>query len=125
MDTTLFAKGNYFNGRISRIDPNSNAVFVDIGADRYGLLAFSSSYGSSITADSSTLTVGQQLVVYITQEEEGNKGVSLAIADELPVNKVVHNHNVKKSYALDICYGLAILLFVMLFIVAVGNGDFS
>ncbi len=125
METVMFAKGNYFNGKISRIDPNSNAVFVDIGADRYGFLPFSNSYAGSITADSSTLTVGQQLVVYITQEEEGNKGVSLAIADELPVNKVVHDHSVKKTYAVDICYGLAILLFVMLFIVTVGNGDFS
>lgn len=122
MDTVLFAKGNYFNGRISRIDPNSNAVFVDIGADRYGFLPFSSSYGGSITADCSTLTVGQQLVVYITQEEEGNKGVSLAIADELPADIVVHEHSEKKSYVMDVCYGLAILLFVMLFIVTVGKG---
>jgi Ribonuclease G/E len=125
MDTVLFAKGNYFNGKISRIDPNSNAVFVDIGADRYGFLPFSSVYGGSITADSATLIVGQQLVVYITQEEEGNKGVSLAIADELPINKIVHNHSVKKSYVVDVCYGLVILFFVMLFIVTVGNGDFS
>src|SRR5262252_1333059 len=33
-------KGNIYSGRITRIEPSLEAVFVDYGADRHGFLPF-------------------------------------------------------------------------------------
>lgn len=38
MDNSLFEKGNYFKGRIIRIEPTLEVVFVDYGAERAGFL---------------------------------------------------------------------------------------
>lgn len=79
-------KANIYKGKIVRIEPSLEAVFVDYGAERHGFLpikAISKEYfiNSSILYNKSNikdiLREGQELIVQIDKEERGNKGAAL------------------------------------------------
>ena len=81
-------KGNIYKGKITRVEPSLEAVFVDYGSERQGFLPLkeiAKSYfketGSKENSDrinvQDVLTVGQELVVQIEKEERGNKGAAL------------------------------------------------
>ncbi len=82
-------KGNIYKGKITRVEPSLEAVFVDYGSERQGFLPLkeiSKSYFKKRDGgdDSSgrlnvqdVLSVGQELVVQIEKEERGNKGAAL------------------------------------------------
>ena len=83
-------KGNIYKGKITRVEPSLEAVFVDYGSERQGFLSLkeiSKDYfkqHKSKDGESSgrinvqdVLSVGQELVVQIEKEERGNKGAAL------------------------------------------------
>lgn len=79
-------KANIYKGKIIRIEPSLEAVFVDYGADRHGFLPIkeiSREYflNSSLLYNKSNikemLKEGQELIVQIDKEERGNKGAAL------------------------------------------------
>jgi ribonuclease E len=84
-------KGNIYKGKITRVEPSLEAVFVDYGSERQGFLPLkdiSKSYfkprKNNTEGDSNArfnvqdvLSVGQELVVQIEKEERGNKGAAL------------------------------------------------
>ncbi len=80
-------KANLYKGRITRVEPSLEAVFVDYGAERHGFLPMKEiarAYFSG-TEDSDhsggrprgTLNEGQELIVQVEKEERGNKGAAL------------------------------------------------
>ncbi len=86
-------KANIYKGRITRIEPSLEAVFVDYGADRHGFLPFKEIAPQYLKAGSSfhdrqtvrdSLKVGQELMVQIEKEERGNKGAALTTYISLP-----------------------------------------
>jgi ribonuclease E len=82
-------KGNIYKGKITRVEPSLEAVFVDYGSERQGfrpLIDISKSYFKRRKDDDETngrinvqdvLSVGQELVVQVEKEERGNKGAAL------------------------------------------------
>jgi ribonuclease E len=82
-------KGNIYKGKITRVEPSLEAVFVDYGSERQGFLPLkdiSKSYfkpqddsgenqGRINVQD--VLSVGQEVVVQVEKEERGNKGAAL------------------------------------------------
>jgi ribonuclease E len=81
-------KGNIYKGKITRVEPSLEAVFVDYGSERQGFLPLkeiSKSYfkkrdnddGNGRLNVQDVLSVGQELVVQIEKEERGNKGAAL------------------------------------------------
>lgn len=82
-------KGNIYKGKITRVEPSLEAVFVDYGAERQGFLPLkeiSKSYfkqrdngeeSSGRINVQDVLKVGQELVIQIEKEERGNKGAAL------------------------------------------------
>ncbi|ABA59289.1 RNAse E [Nitrosococcus oceani ATCC 19707] len=81
-------KANIYKGKITRIEPSLDAVFVDYGADRQGFLPLKEvtrSYFQSHQGESGdrpkvqdVLKEGQELVVQVEKEERGNKGAALS-----------------------------------------------
>tara|TARA_B100001250_G_scaffold394141_1_gene397676 strand:+ start:22037 stop:23914 length:1878 start_codon:yes stop_codon:yes gene_type:complete len=79
-------KSNIYKGKISRVEPSLDAVFVDYGQDRHGFLPFkeiSPEYFSKIVPEGEraqikeVLNEGQQIVVQVEKDERGNKGAAL------------------------------------------------
>lgn len=82
-------KGNIYKGRITRVEPSLEAVFVDYGSERQGFLPLkeiAKEYfkDSKKEGESSgrvnvqdVLSVGQELVIQVEKEERGNKGAAL------------------------------------------------
>ena len=83
-------KGNIYKGKITRVEPSLEAVFVDYGSERQGFLPLkevSQNYfkqrGKKEEGESGrinvqdVLSVGQELVIQIEKEERGNKGAAL------------------------------------------------
>jgi ribonuclease E len=81
-------KGNIYKGKITRVEPSLEAVFVEYGSERQGFLPLkeiSSTYFKQQDKDSDSgrinvqdvLSVGQELVVQVEKEERGNKGAAL------------------------------------------------
>lgn len=77
-------KGNIYKGRVSRVEPSLDAVFVDYGTERNGFLplrAIHPQYFRAGTSESTPLrerlAEGQELVVQVDKEERGNKGAAL------------------------------------------------
>lgn len=87
--TTTFKKGNIYKGRITRIVPSLDAVFVDYGEARHGFLPFKEIsrefYTRAATSqnDNSRYSLkdvvreGQEIMVQVDKEERGNKGAAL------------------------------------------------
>jgi len=82
-------KGNIYKGKITRVEPSLEAVFVEYGSERQGFLPLkeiSKDYFKSKKKDGESsgkinvqdvLSVGQELVIQIEKEERGNKGAAL------------------------------------------------
>jgi len=83
-------KGNIYKGKITRVEPSLEAVFVEYGSERQGFLSLkeiSKDYfkqkkqkdgeSSGRINVQDVLSVGQELVVQIEKEERGNKGAAL------------------------------------------------
>ena len=81
-------KSNIYKGKITRIEPSLEAVFVDYGGKRHGFLPFKEIAKQYLGGSTSThkekptlkdmLTVGQKMLVQIEKEERGNKGAALS-----------------------------------------------
>ncbi|MBA3581735.1 MAG: Rne/Rng family ribonuclease [Gammaproteobacteria bacterium] len=80
-------KANIYKGRITRIEPSLEAVFVDYGSERHGFLSFkeiSANYLDQNGSDENTrvsvkdsIKEGQEIIVQVDKEERGNKGAAL------------------------------------------------
>ncbi len=81
-------KANIYKGKITRIEPSLEAVFVDFGAERHGFLSFKEIareyFADNVEGDGGgrpnikeALTEGQALIVQVEKEERGNKGAAL------------------------------------------------
>lgn len=84
-------KANIYKGKITRIEPSLEAVFVDFGSERHGFLPFKeispeyfrarpggeSEETPAPAAIKDLLREGQEVVVQIDKEERGNKGAAL------------------------------------------------
>ncbi|AFP85679.1 ribonuclease, Rne/Rng family [secondary endosymbiont of Heteropsylla cubana] len=80
-------KSNIYKGKITRIEPSLEAVFVDYGADRHGFLALKEISREYFPAQYLTyysrpnlkdvLHEGQEVIVQVDKEERGNKGAAL------------------------------------------------
>src|SRR5690554_5604157 len=77
-------KGNIYKGKITRVEPSLEAVFVEYGSERQGFLPLkeiSKNYFKQSNKDDSdsngrvnvqdVLSVGQELVIQIEKEERG------------------------------------------------------
>ena len=81
-------KGNIYKGKITRVEPSLEAVFVEYGSERQGFLPLKEidkAYFRAPNADDNSgrinvqdvLSVGQELLIQIEKEERGNKGAAL------------------------------------------------
>lgn len=79
-------KANVYKGKITRIEPSLEAVFVDYGAPRHGFLPFreiAKSYYRKHDTETEKFSIrdklseGQELIVQIEKETRGNKGAAL------------------------------------------------
>lgn len=80
-------KSNIYKGKITRIEPSLEAVFVDYGSQRHGFLPFKEIAKEYLIGSTNTqgeklgmkdmLEVGQDVLVQIEKEERGNKGAAL------------------------------------------------
>lgn len=84
-------KANIYKGRVSRVEPSLEAVFVDYGAERHGFLPFKEiapdyckGQHSDYLAVKDAIKVGRELMVQIEKEERGNKGAALTTYISLP-----------------------------------------
>lgn len=86
-------KANIYKGKITRIEPSLEAVFVDYGAERHGFLPFKEiapqylKQGANFhdrQAFRDSLKVSQELMVQVEKEERGNKGAALTTYISLP-----------------------------------------
>ncbi|QJC34394.1 Rne/Rng family ribonuclease [Enterobacteriaceae endosymbiont of Donacia crassipes] len=80
-------KSNIYKGKITRIEPSLEAVFVDYGVDKHGFLPikeitkeylpnnYENFYNKINFKDS--LLIGKEIIVQINKEERGKKGASL------------------------------------------------
>ncbi|QBQ54295.1 Rne/Rng family ribonuclease [Nitrosococcus wardiae] len=81
-------KANVYKGKITRVEPSLEAVFVDYGADRQGFLPlkevargyfqpYQGEPGERLKVQE-VLKEGQELLVQVEKEERGNKGAALS-----------------------------------------------
>ncbi len=79
-------KSNIYKGKITRIEPSLEAVFVDYGGQRHGFLPFKEIAKEYLTGSTSIdeqsslkdmINVGQEVLVQIDKEERGHKGAAL------------------------------------------------
>jgi ribonuclease E len=92
LDTEILGKeqqkANVYKGRITRIEPSLEAVFVDYGGERHGFLPFrevakiyhqtqSESDESERVSIRDKVFEGQELIIQVEKEARGNKGAAL------------------------------------------------
>jgi ribonuclease E len=87
-------KANIYKGRVSRVEPSLEAVFVDYGAERHGFLPFKeiapdylnlkSNQNADHTSIRDSIRVGRELMIQVEKEERGNKGAALTTYISLP-----------------------------------------
>ena len=83
-------KGNIYKGKITRVEPSLEAVFVEYGSERQGFLPLkeisNTYYNERQKKDGESsgrinvqdvLKVGQELIIQVEKEERGNKGAAL------------------------------------------------
>ncbi|MEE8343442.1 MAG: Rne/Rng family ribonuclease, partial [Gammaproteobacteria bacterium] len=80
-------KSNIYKGKITRVEPSLEAVFVDYGGERHGFLPLKeiarSYFDPAAKADGGRMSVkdavreGQELVIQVEKEERGTKGAAL------------------------------------------------
>ncbi|CAD83476.1 ribonuclease E [Candidatus Blochmanniella floridana] len=98
-------KANIYKGKIVRIEPSLEAVFVDYGSEKHGFLPIkeisqeyflcSSSHNKSSIKE--ILREGQELIVQIDKEERGTKGAALTTFISLAGSYLVLMPNNPKS----------------------------
>ncbi len=99
-ENELTRSGNIILGKVEDIVPGMEAAFVNIGAERNGFLYRNELIGylpyrenedqGKAPSVSSLLTKGQTIVVQVTKEETGNKGVRLTEDISLPGKYIVY-----------------------------------
>ncbi|MFY9399127.1 MAG: S1 RNA-binding domain-containing protein, partial [Desulfomonilia bacterium] len=83
-------RGNIYKGRISRIEPSLNAVFVDYGRDKHGLLPLNDINWRFIPdikpgeGSLSLLRKGMEIPVQASREEKNAKGALLTQNISIP-----------------------------------------
>jgi len=89
-------KGNIYKGRVTAIEPNLQAAFVDIGTGKNGFLSFSEIhpeyYGCEKAAQKhwkdlniqEVIKKGQEILVQVVKEAAGTKGASITTYLSLP-----------------------------------------
>ncbi len=79
-------KANIYKGKITRVEPSLDAVFVDYGSSRHGFLPvkeISREYFLKEPESGARLNIreilkeGQEIVIQVEKEERGNKGAAL------------------------------------------------
>jgi len=78
-------KSNIYKGRVTRVEPSLEAVFVEYGAQRQGFLSMREIANSYLNKDPRStnnirelISEGAELLVQIEKEERGNKGAALS-----------------------------------------------
>lgn len=78
-------KSNIYKGRVTRVEPSLEAVFVEYGAERQGFLPIreiASEYLAndprSVNSIKQLIKEGDELIVQVEKEERGNKGAALS-----------------------------------------------
>jgi ribonuclease E len=89
-------KGNIYKGRVSAIEPNLQAAFIDIGIGKNAFLPFSEIHPEYYTCDKAAkkhwkelniqevLKKGQDILVQVVKEAAGTKGASVTTYLSLP-----------------------------------------
>ncbi len=89
-------KGNIYKSRVSAIEPNLQAAFVDIGTGKNGFLSFNEIHPEYYISDKAAqkhwkdlhiqevIKKGQELLVQVVKEATGNKGASITTYLSLP-----------------------------------------
>ena len=89
-------KGNIYKGRISTIEPNLQAAFVDIGIGKNAFLPFGEIHPEYYTCDKTAqkhwkelniqevIKKGQEVLVQVVKEASGTKGASVTTYLSLP-----------------------------------------
>lgn len=89
-------KGNIYKGRITAVEPNLQAAFVDIGTEKNGFLAFSEIhpeyYCKPVKPDAhwkdlniqDVIRKGQDVLVEVVKEAAGTKGANITTYLSLP-----------------------------------------
>ena len=89
-------KGNIYKGRVTAIEPNLQAAFVDIGTGKNAFLPFSEIHPEYYTCDKSAqkhwkdlniqevIKKGQEILVQVVKEAAGTKGASVTTYLSLP-----------------------------------------
>ena len=78
-------KSNIYKGRVTRVEPSLEAVFVEYGSQRQGFLSMREIANSYFNKDPRStnnirelISEGTELLVQIEKEERGNKGAALS-----------------------------------------------
>lgn len=89
-------KGNIYKGRVTAVEANLQAAFVDYGTEKNGFLPFGDIhpeyYATEVAADThwkdlpiqDVLSKGQEVLVEVVKEATGNKGATLTTYLSLP-----------------------------------------
>jgi len=89
-------KGNIYKGRITAVEANLQAAFVDYGTEKNGFLPFSDIHPEYYTTEAdadanwkdlriqNVLSKGQEVLVEVVKEATGNKGATLTTYLSLP-----------------------------------------
>ncbi|MBU4178232.1 MAG: Rne/Rng family ribonuclease [Desulfobulbaceae bacterium] len=89
-------KGNIYKGRVTAVEANLQAAFVDYGTEKNGFLPFGDIhpeyYANEVAADThwkdlpiqNVLSKGQEVLVEVVKEATGNKGATLTTYLSLP-----------------------------------------
>ena len=89
-------KGNIYKGRVTAVEANLQAAFVDYGTEKNGFLPFGDIhpeyYANEVSADThwkdlpiqNVLSKGQEVLVEVVKEATGNKGATLTTYLSLP-----------------------------------------
>ena len=89
-------KSNIYKGRVTAIEPNLQAAFVDIGAGKNGFLSFAEIHPEYYTSEKAAqkhwkdlniqdvVKKGQEMLVQVVKEAIGSKGASMTTYLSLP-----------------------------------------
>lgn len=89
-------KGNIYKGRVTAIEPNLQAAFVDIGTGKNGFLSFGEIHPEYYSCDKAAqkhwkdlniqevIKKGQEILVQVVKEAAGTKGASVTTYLSLP-----------------------------------------
>ncbi|MFZ5774021.1 MAG: Rne/Rng family ribonuclease, partial [Thermodesulfobacteriota bacterium] len=88
-------KGNIYKGRVTAVEPNLQAVFVDYGTEKNGFLPFGDIHPEYYSKDvgnahwkdlriQEVIKKGQEMLVEVVKEATGNKGATLTTYLSLP-----------------------------------------